>query len=102
VAGSPLVKTAFFGADPNWGRILCAVGNSGIRFDPERVDLSIGDVAVVRNGVAIVGADQAAHLVMKLPAYTVRVSLHGGRGRGRHVTCDLGHDYVTCNAEYRT
>lgn len=102
VAASPLVKTALFGADPNWGRVLCAVGNAGIRFDPDRVDLAIGDVTLVRGGVAVPGADAGAHEVMKRREYPIRVELHAGRGRGRHVTCDLGHQYVTINADYRT
>jgi glutamate N-acetyltransferase/amino-acid N-acetyltransferase len=103
IATSPLVKTALFGADPNWGRILCAVGNAGVELDPERVDIHVGDVPLVRGGVAAGdGADERAHAVMKQDRYPIRVHLHRGRAAARHVTCDLTHEYVTINADYRT
>jgi glutamate N-acetyltransferase/amino-acid N-acetyltransferase len=66
------------------------------------VSIAIGDVEIVRGGVAVPGADVGAHAVMKQPTYPIRVKLHGGRGRGRHVTCDFGHEYIRINAEYRT
>jgi len=102
ITSSPLVKTALFGADPNWGRILAAVGNAGVDIDPDRVDIRIGDVLVARHGAAVEGAREAAHAVMKQERYRISVHLHRGRGSGRHVTCDLGTSYVRLNADYST
>ncbi|HZS42543.1 MAG TPA: bifunctional glutamate N-acetyltransferase/amino-acid acetyltransferase ArgJ [Polyangia bacterium] len=103
IGASPLVKTALFGADPNWGRILCAVGNAGVALDPARVDIAIGEVEVARQGAAVGGeAERAAHAVMRRGEYTIRVHLHQGRGEGRHTTCDLTVDYVKLNADYRS
>jgi glutamate N-acetyltransferase/amino-acid N-acetyltransferase len=103
IGASPLVKTALYGADPNWGRILAAVGNAGVAIDPARVDVAIGEIEVARKGTAVGGeAEHAAHEVMRRGEYTIRVHLHQGRGEGRHTTCDLGVDYVKLNADYRS
>jgi glutamate N-acetyltransferase/amino-acid N-acetyltransferase len=103
IGSSPLVKTAFYGADPNWGRIVCAIGNAGVEIDPAKIDVAVGEVELVRGGAGIGSeAERAAHEVMRRGEYTVRVHLHGGRGEGRHVTCDLGVDYVKLNADYRS
>ncbi len=103
IGASPLVKTALYGADPNWGRILCAVGNAGVEIDPDRVDIAVGEIDVARNGAAISAeAERAAHEVMRRGEYRIRVHLHKGRGEARHVTCDLGVDYVKLNADYRS
>jgi len=103
VAISPLVKTAISGGDPNWGRILCAVGNAGIELRPDRIALTIGDVPVVRRGAAIDGWDPAAVVaVMKRPAYTMTIDLGLGPSAARYLACDLSHDYVTINADYTT
>jgi glutamate N-acetyltransferase/amino-acid N-acetyltransferase len=99
IATSPLVKTAFFGSDPNWGRIVAAAGMAGVPFSPARVDL---DFDSVRAGLAVAGAESGAHDVMRRPEYTVRLHLHAGRGAAQIATCDLGHPYVTVNADYRT
>jgi glutamate N-acetyltransferase/amino-acid N-acetyltransferase len=103
IAISPLVKTAISGGDPNWGRILCAVGNAGVDLKPDRIGLAIGGVPVVRRGAAIDGwapADVVA--VMKRPAYTMTIDLGLGRAAARYLACDLSHDYVTINADYTT
>jgi glutamate N-acetyltransferase/amino-acid N-acetyltransferase len=103
IAGSPLVKTAFFGCDPNWGRIICAVGNSGVEIDPAKIDIAVDQFEIVRGGVGVgVEAERAAHQVMLRGEYTVRVDLHRGRAQARHVTCDLSVDYVKLNADYRS
>jgi glutamate N-acetyltransferase/amino-acid N-acetyltransferase len=103
IAISPLVKTAISGGDPNWGRILCAVGNAGIELRPDRIALAIGDVPVVRRGAAIDGGDTAAVVaVMKRSAYTMTIDLGLGRAAARYLACDLSHDYVTINADYTT
>jgi glutamate N-acetyltransferase/amino-acid N-acetyltransferase len=103
IGSSPLVKTAFFGADPNWGRILAAIGNSGVTIDPAKIDVAVGEVEIVRGGAGVGdAAERAAHEVMRRGEYTLRVHLHGGRGEARHVTCDLTVDYVKLNADYRS
>jgi len=103
VAVSPLVKTAISGGDPNWGRILCAVGNAGVELRPDRIALAIGGVPVVRRGAAVDGWDPAAvSAVMKTPAYSIMIDLGLGRAAARHLACDLSHDYVTINADYTT
>ncbi len=104
IARSPLVKTAIAGADPNWGRILAAAGNAGVPLDATRLELDLDDVAVVRGGVAVDDADREsrARAVMQRPEYTIALDLGQGPARARHLACDLSHDYVTINADYRT
>lgn len=103
VAKSPLVKTSFFGEDPNWGRVFAAVGYSGERFQPEKVDIAYGPVPLVRAGKALgAGSERRAHLVMQRPRFPVRIDLKEGRGIARVFTSDLTYDYVKINAEYRT
>jgi glutamate N-acetyltransferase / amino-acid N-acetyltransferase len=104
IARSPLVKTAIAGADPNWGRILAAAGNAGVPLDPARLALDLDEVAVVRGGVAVADAEGEvrARAVMQRPEYTISLDLGHGDAHARHLACDLSHDYVTINAEYRT
>jgi glutamate N-acetyltransferase / amino-acid N-acetyltransferase len=104
IARSPLVKTAIAGADPNWGRILAAAGNAGVPLDPDRLELDLDEVPVVRGGIAVAVADREARAraVMQRPEYTIALELGQGQGRARHLACDLSHEYVTINADYRT
>jgi len=103
VAISPLVKTAIAGGDPNWGRILCAVGNAGVELRPDRIGLAIGAVPIVRRGAAVPGWDPTAvAAVMRAPAYAMTIDLGQGTASARHLACDLSHDYVTINADYTT
>lgn len=102
IANSPLVKTAWAGSDPNWGRILSAVGNSGVLLDPSRVSIFFGDQCVCRNGVANSFDPNRAHQYLCQPAFDIRVELGRGRASGRFFTCDLTHDYVSINADYTT
>jgi glutamate N-acetyltransferase/amino-acid N-acetyltransferase len=103
VANSSLVKTAFFGEDANWGRILGAMGRSGIRFNPDRVDIAFGDVVIVRNGVAQGSeAEKRATQVLKNNQFTVCIDLQDGTGCEEVYTCDLSIDYVKINADYRS
>jgi glutamate N-acetyltransferase/amino-acid N-acetyltransferase len=103
IAVSPLVKTAIAGGDPNWGRILCAVGNAGIAIAPDRIGLAIAGIPIARRGMAIAGWDRAAAAAaMAAPAYTIAVDLGQGQAAARHLACDLSHDYVTINADYTT
>lgn len=102
VASSQLVKTAFFGEDPNVGRIMMAVGNAGAPVAEEAVDVSLGSVKVVRRGVAVGAREDAAARVMQRPSFTVRISLDLGDARASVWTSDLGHEYVRINSDYRT
>jgi len=102
IANSPLVKPAWAGCDPNWGRILSSVGKSGIAVDPSRVNIFFGPQQVCRNGMAHPFEEKTAHEYLKQREYGIRVEL----GRGRHslefLTCDLTVDYVHINADYST
>ncbi|MBI2941245.1 MAG: bifunctional glutamate N-acetyltransferase/amino-acid acetyltransferase ArgJ [Chloroflexi bacterium] len=102
VTTSPLVKTAVHGNDPNWGRILCAVGYSGADVDPERVDLAVGDVCILRDGHLLPFDRQAASNQLRGPDVRLTVHLHLGDGRATAWGCDLSKEYVTINAEYTT
>ena len=104
IAHSPLVKTALFASDPNWGRILAAVGRAGIEhLDIEQVRLWLDDVCIVRDGGrAPEYTETAGKRVMDQPEFTIRVDLGRGSAEARVLTCDLSYDYVKINAEYRT
>ncbi|MGQ9646017.1 MAG: bifunctional glutamate N-acetyltransferase/amino-acid acetyltransferase ArgJ [Thermodesulfobacteriota bacterium] len=103
VAHSPLVKTAFFGMDANWGRILCAVGHSGIRMDPNRIDLFFDRKPIVKNGKGVGGRrEEEAGQILKNKSFKVTVDLHQGRNEFSVFTTDLSLDYVKINASYRS
>ena len=104
IAHSPLVKTAFFASDPNLGRILAAVGYAGIAdLDQTLIDLFLDDVAVVRAGGRLpTYREEDGQRVMKQAEITVRVDLHRGAAQATVWTCDLSHDYVKINADYRS
>jgi glutamate N-acetyltransferase/amino-acid N-acetyltransferase len=102
IANSPLVKTAFAGADPNWGRILAAAGRSGVRFNPERTDIWIAGVAVCRHGREHAFDERTVHRKMLAKHVPVRMHLRSGAGVARILTCDLTIEYVHINSSYRT
>jgi glutamate N-acetyltransferase/amino-acid N-acetyltransferase len=104
IAHSPLVKTAFFASDANWGRILAAVGKAGVEnLDINTVQIYLDDVCIVRNGsMAESYTDEQGQEVMRKPEIHVRVLLGRGYKRTTVYTCDLSHDYIRINAEYRT
>jgi len=103
VANSNLVKTAFFGEDANWGRIIAAAGRSGVRFNPDRIDIAFGDVVIVRNGRGLgKEAEEAATRVIKEKKFAVCIDLKDGAGCEEVHTCDFSVDYVKINADYRT
>ena len=103
VAYSPLVKTAFFGGDPNWGRIACAVGYAGVRLDQHKLNIRVGDVLIGRNGMST-GSDneRRAAAVMQQPEFSIAIDLRGGKGRAHVVTSDLSTGYVHFNSAYST
>jgi glutamate N-acetyltransferase/amino-acid N-acetyltransferase len=102
MANSPLVKTAFFGNDPNWGRLMMAAGRAGVRFDPDRAALWIGDVQLVRAGEPLPFDHAAAVAALKQPEVTATLELAEGSSTARVWTCDFSYDYVRINAEYHT
>lgn len=103
IATSSLVKTAFFGEDANWGRILAAMGRSGVRFSPDRVDLAFGDVLMVKNGLSLgKEVEAAATLILKEKSFAVCIDLKDGPGCEEIFTCDFSLDYVKINADYRS
>ena len=103
VATSPLVKTALFGEDANWGRILAAAGRSGVAFDPELVEIRFDQVTMYANGTGQGKAVEAqATAVLKQPTYTITIDLGRGEASDRMFTCDLSVDYIRINADYRT
>ncbi|MFQ5514621.1 MAG: bifunctional glutamate N-acetyltransferase/amino-acid acetyltransferase ArgJ [Myxococcota bacterium] len=104
VANSVLVKTALFGADPNWGRIVQAVGAAGVPLRPEQVSIRIGGVRLLHAGAAVrdPSALRAAARAMRRRRVRIEIGLGRGRGRSRMLTCDLGYGYVRINAEYTT
>jgi|JI10StandDraft_1071094.scaffolds.fasta_scaffold02345_5 glutamate N-acetyltransferase/amino-acid N-acetyltransferase len=103
IATSPLVKTAIAGGDPNWGRLLCAIGNAGVPIDANKIGVTIGEVEAVRKGAVAPGYDESkAAAVMKSASYTITVDLGVGAHDARFLACDLSHDYVSINADYRS
>jgi glutamate N-acetyltransferase/amino-acid N-acetyltransferase len=102
VAESPLVKTALHGGDPNWGRILAAVGRSGVAVDIERVDIHLGPVWVAEGGRARAYDESDAHRAVTQDPVRIRVDLHAGKASGWIWTCDLTRAYVDINAHYRS
>ncbi len=103
IATSPLCKTAWSSADPNWGRLLAAAGRAGVAFDPGQVQIAIGGRPVFEYGVRAEGFDEAAtHAAMSERAYTIAMQMGRGPGRANFVTCDLTHEYVSINADYST
>jgi glutamate N-acetyltransferase/amino-acid N-acetyltransferase len=104
VAESPLVKTALFACDPNWGRILAAIGRSGLdNLDVEAISVHLGDVLIAEGGARAPSyTEQAGQAVMNREEIVIAIELGRGGARERVWTTDLSHDYVTINAEYRT
>jgi glutamate N-acetyltransferase/amino-acid N-acetyltransferase len=102
IATSPLVKTALHGGDPNWGRILAAVGRSGARFSVKRVSLAAGNVTLVTNGEPAVYREKDAARVFARERVPIKLDLGGGNARAVLLASDLGHDYVSINADYRS
>ncbi len=103
IATSSLVKTAFFGEDANWGRIIAAMGRSGVKLSPESIDIAFGEVMIVKNGLAVGKvAEEAATKVLKEKNILVCVDLHAGAGCSEIYTCDFSIDFVKINADYRS
>jgi glutamate N-acetyltransferase/amino-acid N-acetyltransferase len=103
IAKSLLVKAAIHGKDPNWGRIMAAAGCAGVAFDPNKVEIRFGKVAVVKKGVGVGSeAEREARRVMDAPSYTITVKLGPGKAKAHYLCCDIGADYIAINADYRS
>lgn len=103
VATSLLVKTAIYGRDANWGRLLAAAGRAGVPFDPARASVHIGDAQIVRNGVSTgPEAEARASEVLRTPEFRIELVLGNGPGKARYLTSDIGHGYIDVNASYRS
>lgn len=103
VAASPLVKTAMAGADVNWGRLMAALGRSGARFDPAKVDIAFGDRLVVQSGQGLgEQAEAAAQKLILSGPFTISIHLNNGTFSDHYDTCDLTEDYIKINASYRS
>ena len=101
VGSSLLVKTAFYGEDANWGRVLAAAGRAGVRFDPLKVDLYFGDYRIVRNGAEIMDEGQVKH-ILKQPSFPMTLDLKSGKSSHFVIASDITMDYLKLNAHYRT
>lgn len=102
VAESPLVKTALHGGDPNWGRILAAVGRAGVHIEADKIDIHLGDVWVCAGGQTREYDEAQAHKAVTQDPVRIRIVLHQGTASGSIWTCDLSRDYVDINAHYRS
>jgi glutamate N-acetyltransferase/amino-acid N-acetyltransferase len=103
IAHSPLVKTAWAGADPNWGRLVAAIGYSGAEIDPEQIDIWFGELPVCRDGGRAADFDEvAAHAYIAQPEFSISIQLHQGSGRCIFWTTDLTVEYIHINADYST
>ena len=102
VVSSPLVKSAVHGCDPNWGRVVAAVGRSGVEVTPERIDVYLGDFCLMEKGRPLPFDKGGVSAVMARPEVPIRVHLNLGTGRAIAWGCDLSEEYVTINSEYTT
>ncbi len=98
---SPLVKSAVYGRDPNWGRVVAAVGSAGVPFDPTRIDLSMNGMTLLQGGQPMAFNEERARAVMALPEVIFVVNLHAGASSAEAWGCDLTERYVAINAQYR-
>ena len=103
VANSNLTKTALFGEDANWGRILAAVGRAGVAVEPEKTDIRFGPVLMVQNGMGCgTSAEVEVTKVLKQSEFDITIDLKSGKGHASVFTCDFSIDYVKINADYRS
>jgi len=102
IASSPLVKTALYGSDPNWGRLMAAIGSSGIRIAPHRIDIYFDKLQVARNGEPTSYSERKAKRILEKKEIEIVIDLKQGRGGAKVYTCDLTPDYVNINSCYST
>jgi glutamate N-acetyltransferase/amino-acid N-acetyltransferase len=102
IANSPLVKTAVFGCDANWGRILAATGRAGIKIDPLKVDIYFGKLRLVKNGAPAGYSEKLAKNILSKKEVVISINLNSGKRSASYYTCDLSFDYIKINASYRS
>ncbi|MDR1196202.1 MAG: bifunctional glutamate N-acetyltransferase/amino-acid acetyltransferase ArgJ [Endomicrobium sp.] len=102
VASSPLFKTAVFGADANWGRVIAAAGRAGVEFDPEKTDIYMGGFLTSRNGMAVTFPESKAKKALQKKEIKVVIDLKSGKESSKYYTCDFSYDYVKINGDYRS
>lgn len=102
VAKSPLVKTAFFGEDPNWGRVICAVGYAGVPMDPQKIVVKFGEIPVYAHGVGAEFDEEALRKVMAEHDIVIDIDMGAGEEEATVWTCDFSYEYVKINGEYHT
>ena len=103
IAHSPLVKTAWAGCDPNWGRLMAAIGYSGARINAQAIEIWFGELPICRNGGRAAEFDEAAaHSYIQQREFSIKIDLHNGPGSCRFWTTDLTHEYIRINADYTT
>lgn len=102
IAKSPLVKTAIFGCDANWGRIITAAGYSGAEFDPDKLHVSLGNLMVCKNGMGVPFDEEKALEILRSPEVVITLDMNQGTVADRMWTCDLTNDYIRINGSYRT
>ena len=102
IVGSNLVKTAVFGADANWGRIIAAMGRSGMTFNPQLVKIAFGDMIVLQDGEPVVFSEEEAKTYLEQDSIVINVDLKEGTESGTAWGCDLSYEYVKINGSYRS
>jgi glutamate N-acetyltransferase/amino-acid N-acetyltransferase len=102
IATSPLFKTAIFGADANWGRVIAAVGRAGVKFDPDKVDAYIGGVHAFKDGVVLSFSEEEAKQSLLKKEVKIAIDLKAGKESSKYYTCDFSYDYVKINSDYRS
>ncbi len=102
IATSPLVKTALFGSDANWGRILAAAGRAGVDFDQSKVDVYIGNIITAKNGMAVNFDEVKAKKILDEKECKITVDFKSGKASSKYYTCDFSYDYVKINGSYRS
>jgi len=102
IAESPLVKTALYGQDANWGRVAMAIGKSGAAVDASTVEIAFAGITTCVNGMAVAFDEVEASAALAEDEVEVLVDLHAGDGEATVWTCDLTHDYIRINADYRS
>lgn len=102
IATSPLVKTALFGSDANWGRVLAAAGRAGVDFDQRKVDVYIGDIITAKNGMAVNFDEAKAKKELNQKECKITVDFKSGKASSKYYTCDFSYEYVEVNGSYRS
>ena len=102
IANSPLVKTAVFGCDANWGRILAAAGRAGVKINPLKVDIYFGKLRLVKDGAPAVYSEKQAKIILSKKEVVITIDLNAGKKSASYYTCDFSFDYIKINASYRS